>query len=140
MSFEPACLIGNQSICSGVRFIEAIAGKLFHQIKDIRGEVFRKSFPYSALHKQISLFRHFSGILFTHSAAEQIGSPQSVPAHLLCDLHYLLLIQNNAISRLKRCFKALVLVLWMRITNLCPPFFPVNKVIYHSRLKRTGPK
>ena len=70
MGFEPACLIGNQSIGSTVGFVKTVTGKLFHQIKNIRCQVLGKTFLHRTLGKQFSLLSHFLSIFLTHGSAQ----------------------------------------------------------------------
>ena len=140
MSLKPASLIGHQRIGSTVRLIKAVAGKLFHQVKDIRGQIFRKAFAYRSLSKQLSLLGHLGGIFLTHCATQQVSTTQSVATHLLSNLHHLFLIENNSVGGFQSRLEAFMLILGVGVANFGTTLFAINKVINHTGLQRSRAK
>ena len=82
-------------------FVKSVAGELLHKVENIRCQLFGKAFTNSAIHKEFALLGHLISILFTHGTTQQISTTQGIAAHLLSDLHHLLLIENNAVGGLQ---------------------------------------
>ena len=82
-------------------FIEAVAGKLLHQIKDLHGQTGFNALTLGTILKHRALLGHFLRLLFAHGPAQQICTPQGIAREFLGYLHHLFLIQNDAVGRLK---------------------------------------
>ena len=98
MHLEPTRVIRQQRISSRVRFIETVARKLFHQVKNFVGFDFRQTVGLSALAENGAMLGHLFGFFLTHGAAQQIGTAQAVAAQHLRGLHHLLLVNHDAVG------------------------------------------
>jgi hypothetical protein len=54
---------------------------------------------FRAIHENAALLGHFLGLLLAHGTAQHVGTAQRVASQHLCNLHHLLLIQDNAVGR-----------------------------------------
>ena len=72
MRFQIGGLIGEQSIGRGMGFIEAVSGKLCHQIKDLF-DLFLWILAFQrSPHKSVTLLGHFFRLLLAHGPAQQV--------------------------------------------------------------------
>ena len=92
-------LVGDQRVGSRVRLVEAVAGKLLHEIEQLIRNTPGDALINSTFSKDAAMLGHFLGLLFTHRATQQIGTAQRVAADRLRDLHHLLLIDHDAQGR-----------------------------------------
>ena len=94
--FQVGSVIGEQRVGGGVRFVEAVAGELGHEIENLF-DLFRWEFALGcAFDEALTLCRHFFGLLFTHCPAQQIGFSERVARQLVRCLHHLFLINEDA--------------------------------------------
>ena len=116
-------------------FVEAVTGKLLHQVEDIGGSGLLHPALDRADGKGLALLGHLLGLLLAHGAAQQVGTAQGVTGQHLGDTLHLLLIEDDAIGRFEHRFQ-----IRMRILYLGLAVFAVDKVIHHARLQRAGTK
>ena len=100
MRFEPRGLIRHIGIRRRVRFVEAVARKFFHVVKNFIGFFAADALFCCAFGKNFAVFHHLFGLFLAHRAAQQIRTAQRVAADDLRRLHHLLLVHHNAVSRL----------------------------------------
>ncbi len=91
-------LIGDQRVGRGVRFVEAVARELGHELEDELGAAAVDALADGALDEAVPLLRHLLLDLLAHGAAEQIGFAERVAGQDLRDLHHLLLVDDHAIG------------------------------------------
>ena len=84
-----------------MRLIEAVTGKLLHQVKNITGELLIDALSIGALDKEVALLRHLFRFLLPHRTAQHIRTAQCITGHHLSDLHNLLLIEDDAVGWLQ---------------------------------------
>ena len=133
MRFKIGCLIGHQRIGRRVRFIETVAGELFHQVEQLRGQRFLDFALDCTLDENAALLRHLIGVFLSHRATQQIRRTQRIAADNLRDLHHLLLIHDDTVSRLQRYFQIGVEIIGLRTS-----VFTVDKIFHHARFQRAG--
>ena len=93
MGLQPRGLVSDNGIRGSVRFVEAVAGKFFQQIKNFIGLRGRDVVGFlAALDKRLVLLGHFGNLLFSHCTSQQIRAAERVASEQLCGLHHLLLI------------------------------------------------
>ena len=81
-----------------MRFVKAIIGKLFQQVKNSTGGFFINAVLGGPLFKLWTLSIHRLFDLLTHRTAQQIRPAQRVASHHLGDLHHLFLIDDNTLG------------------------------------------
>ena len=84
-----------------MRLVKTVARELLYQVEDLHGELRINALFFGPSLKNRALFRHFLGLLLTHGTAQQVCTTQRVTRQLLCDLHDLLLIEDDAVGGLK---------------------------------------
>ena len=131
MAFEPRCLIRQHRIGNRVRFVKTVACKLFYQIKNIFRQMFSNTIVTATRSENTTLLGHLFGFLFTHCAAQHIGSTQGITRKHLTNLHDLFLIDNHSIGRFKYRFQTVVLKIRMWIRDLLYTVLTIDKVIKH---------
>ena len=72
--FQVCSLVGQQSVGSRVRFVEAILRELLHEIEYACRRLRLNAPRRRTFEEDLTLFSHLLGILFTHSTSQQIGS------------------------------------------------------------------
>ncbi len=90
-------LIRHDRVCCGVRLIEAIVGELGQQVEDhIRLRLIDTACnrPFDETN---ALLVHLHADLLTHGATQKVSFTERVARKHLRDLHYLLLINDNAL-------------------------------------------
>ena len=135
MRFQPCCLVGQQRVGGGMRFIESVAGKFFHQIENIGRLIGIDTALDRAFHENFALLGHHLRFLFTHRAAQHVGAAESVTGQHLGNLHHLLLVQNDAVGRFQNRLQIRV-----RVFNLHAAVLAVDEVVDHAGLQRPGPE
>ena len=85
--------------------------------------------------KGLSLPLHLLGLFLAHSPTQQISGSKTETGQLLCNLHYLLLIQDHSVGWLQDGFNTVV-----QIDHRLAAVFSIDEIINHSRLQRTRPK
>ena len=74
--------IGEVGVGGGVRFVEAIARELLHQIEDLLDLLLRVVAFQRAFDEALALLGHLLGLLLAHRAAQQVGIAQRVAGEL----------------------------------------------------------
>ena len=123
MDFEVSRLPRHKRIGGGVRLIEAVPRKFFHQVEDVGRGLFvhiTLSGPFDE-HRALSF--HLFDVLFTHGAAQQVGAPQRVAPDRPRHQHHLFLIHHDAVGFAQNRFHTLIEVL-----HLFAPELTINKV------------
>ncbi len=127
MGLQISGLIGDKSISGGMGFVEPVACKFRHQIKDIFGLILRDIVFCSPLHEFTTLFFHDLGDFLSHGAPENIGIAQAVAGQDVGNLHDLFLIDNDPV----RFFKNR-LDLGKRVFGRPSSMFGFNKGVHHA--------
>ena len=91
-------LVGDQRVCRSVRLVEPIAGKLFHQVEELRRARFRQAVFLCPVDEHEAMLGHLLGKLLAHRAPQKVRGAERVAADYLCDLHYLFLIHHYAVG------------------------------------------
>ena len=81
--------------------IKAITRKLSHHTKEAFSNLWVTSQLTTSFHELLGHLGHFIGIFFRHRSTKQIGFSECKARKYLGNLHNLLLIEHDAISRLK---------------------------------------
>ena len=92
------------------------------------------AFFLGAGEKPLPLRLHLLGLLLTHCPPEEVGFAKAVAGDDARRLHYLLLIDEEAV----RVFEN-ILKLGERILNLFPPVLPVYVFVDHAAVERARP-
>ena len=108
-------------------FIESVAGKVLHQIKNVAGYPCIDAPLNRSFKENAPLLVHLLRIFFTHRTTQHIGRPKRIAGKLLSDPHNLFLIENHTISSSENGFEP-----WVRVSNDFPTLLPINEVIHHS--------
>ena len=140
MGFQPECLVGHQCIGGGVGFVEAVAGKLLYQVKDVFGQGRVDPVLLTAIQEKLLLLGHFLGLFLTHGAPQHVRITKGITGHHLGDLHDLLLVQDNPVGGLQNRLQAFILVIRMREGHGLAAVLTVDKVVHHARLQRPRPE
>ncbi len=101
MRLHPGRLYGEQRVGGGVRFVEAVARELLHQIEDLVGLLRLDAILGRAFGEDAAVLRHLLGLFLAHGAAQQVGAAERVAADDLRHLHHLLLIDHDAVGFLQ---------------------------------------
>src|ERR1700757_680838 len=126
-------LIREKRIGTRVRFVEAVARELFHQVEDVDGFLLG-DFVLLAPGEELRALRgHFFLFLLAHGAAEDVGFAEGKAGQAIGDLHDLFLVKNDAVGFLENIFQLRKLV-------VDPGFavFAVDEVIDHAALDGAG--
>ena len=59
-----------------MRFIETVASKLLHQIKNLVGFFFCNGVFRSTITEDLAVLGHFIGVFFTHGATQHVSATQ----------------------------------------------------------------
>ncbi len=94
---EPGFLIGNQSICDRMRFIEAVAAELLNQGKERFGFLLGVSFLLCPADKFLLQRSQFGFFLLGHRLAQHVCPCQREAGIDFCRQHRLFLIDHDAI-------------------------------------------
>src|SRR5258708_758263 len=130
---EVGGLIRQQGIGRGVRFVEAVAGELLHQVKEFGDLLLRMAVLHAALHKALGLLGHYLRIFFAHGAAQQVGFAEREARQGVGDLHDLLLIDDHAQRFFEDDFQFRQFVL-----NFASSPLTLDEVVNHAALDRAG--
>ena len=106
--FQIRRVVRQQGVGGGVRFVETVAGELFHQVEDLVGLFRRQAIFRRTGAEDLAVLGHLFGLLFTHGAAQHVGAAQRVAADDLRHLHHLLLIHHDAVGFGQNRFRARV--------------------------------
>ena len=95
---DPGRVVGQERVGGGVRLVEAVAGKLFHQVKNLVGLLLTDVVLGGADAEDGAVLGHFLGLLLAHGPAQHVGAAQRIAAQNLRGLHHLLLVDHDAVS------------------------------------------
>ena len=97
--FEPRRLEGNHTVRNAVGFVEAIPAKRLN----LRSDVFEHSPLVTAFNGAVDESSEFTfdqvGIFFPYGLAQHICFAKRVAGEHMCDLHHLLLIDDDPVRR-----------------------------------------
>src|SRR5438552_2241102 len=133
MRLQISRLVSKQGIGAGMRFVEAVAGKLLHQIEDALGFFLRDFVGGASRHELGALRGHFFLLLFAHRPTKDIRLPKRKTRQAIGDLHHLFLIKDDAVSFLENVFQ-----LREFVTDLGLSLFAVDEIVDHAALDGTG--
>ncbi len=98
MHLQPGGVIGQQRVRGGMALVEAITGKLLHQVEDLVGLGLADAVGQRAGAEDLALLGHLLGLLLAHRAAQQVGAAQRIAAQDLRGLHHLFLVDEDAVG------------------------------------------
>ena len=110
MCLEVGCLIRDHRVSRRMRFVERIRSESDHVLEYDLGRLCRYAVCDAACYldrpvvsplavDEVLLFlEHDVHLLFTHGTSDKVGAPERVSAQIPYDLHYLLLIDQAAVS------------------------------------------
>ena len=116
-----------------MRFVEAIAGELGHQIEDVVGDLFIHAALYRALAEDLALLVHLFFLLLAHRAAQKIRAAKRIAGQHLGDLHDLLLVQDHSVGGLQDRLQ-----IGMRIGDLGAAVLAIDEIVDHAGLQWAG--
>ena len=87
-----------------MRFIKAVTRELLHQIEDLDRQRGINALCRGTLFEDATLLGHLLWFFLAHRPAQQIRATERIARQDLCNLHHLLLIQNNAVGGLQNGF------------------------------------
>ena len=90
--------VGEIGVGGRVRFVEAVAGELGHQLEEFFGLLCVEALLFRAAGEALALLVHLLHFLFAHGAAEEVGFAQRVSGDEICYLHHLFLIDDYAVG------------------------------------------
>ena len=79
-------------------FVEAVTGKLLHEIEDFFDLLLWQSLGLGALDEALALRGHLLGLLLSHRASQNIGFAQRIAGQAIGNLHHLFLIHDDAVG------------------------------------------
>jgi len=126
VGFEIGRLVGNMGVGGTVGLVEAVTGKMCHQVEDFFGHRFFDPVVQRPGHKFFPLFIHNVELFFSHGPPQQIRLTQAESPQLAGDVHHLFLIDNNAIGLLQYGFEGFVLIL-----DFFDAVLAMNKIVNH---------
>ena len=121
-----------------MRLVKAVTREFFNQIEDLDGKHRVDALCCGAVFEDTALLGHLLGLFLAHRPTQQVSTPKRIARQHLCDLHHLLLIQNDAVGGLQNRFQPLVLVLGVGIGQRFTPVLAIDEVLYHAGLQRPG--
>ena len=133
MRLQIGRLIRHERVSGGVRFIEAVAREIFHQVENFVGFVVRNIVFARPFQKTRPLLRHLFDLLFAHRPTEQIGLAERESGEQVRNLHDLFLINNNAVRFLQNAFQ-----LRQSVLNRLAPVLAVDEIVHHAAAERAG--
>ena len=134
MRLQPCRLVGDHRIGRRVRLVEAVLGKLLHQVEELAGQIRILALGRSAFHEGLALLGHFLGLLLAHRPAQQVGTAQRVAGDDLRDLHHLLLVDDDPVGGLQA-----VLQVRMEVVDGLLAALSQDEVVHHARAQRPRP-
>ena len=84
-----------------MRFVKTVTSEFFHQVENFHRQVRIDIVVLRPFCKDGPLFFHLFRFFLTHCPTQQVSATQRVAGHFLSNLHYLLLIEDNAVGGLK---------------------------------------
>ena len=116
-----------------MRLVEAVSGKLLHQVEDLLDLLGLEAALGGAAHEALALLGHGLGIFLAHGAAQQVGFTQRVAGQAVGDLHHLLLVDDDAQRLLQHRLQLRQFVLDLLAAPLA-----LDEVFDHAALDRAG--
>ena len=105
MGLQVRRLPGNPAIAHTVGFIEAVACKVDHEVKDIVGRLLIHPVLQGPFEEGIPVLLQDFRLLVAHGAAQHIGLAQAESPHDRGNLHDLFLVENDAVGFLQNRFQ-----------------------------------
>ena len=124
-------LPGDVGVGRRVGFIEAVAGEVYHEIKDLVGNVVGNAIFLRPGQKALPLGFQDRFLLLAHGPTQQICLSQREAAHDGSDLHDLFLIQDNAVRVLQNRLQQ-----GMKIGDFLFAVTALNEILYHAAAQR----
>ena len=120
-TFKPRCLIGNESVGRGMRFVKRIGRKTLHLTENFNRRFFVHPSTDAAFYlnlafligqamdKNLLFSLHHIRFLFAHSTANDIGTAERIACELTKNLHYLFLVDNASVGNVQYFLKTRML-------------------------------
>ena len=105
MGLQVRRLPGNPAIAHTVGFIEAVACKVDHEVKDIVGRLLIHPVLQGPFEEGIPVLLQDFRLLVAHGAAQHIGLAQAESTHDRGNLHDLFLVEDDAVGFLQNRFQ-----------------------------------
>ena len=121
-----------------MRLVKAVTGEFLDKIEDLDGQHGIDALRRGAVFEDATLLGHLLGFFLAHRPAQQIRPPKRIARQHLCNLHHLLLIQNDAVGGLQNGFQPFMLVLRVGIGQRLAPVLTIDEVLDHAGLQRPG--
>ena len=133
VGLEIGRLVRDVGVGCRMRLGKAIARELDDQVEYIARLARFDSVARAAVDETIPLELHLLGLFLPHGAPQNIRLAEAVGRHLLCDLEYLVLVDDHS----QRLFRQ---VLDTRMKGLDPhaAILAIDEIIDHSRLQGAG--
>ena len=125
-------MVRQQRVGGGVRLVEPVARKLFHQVKNFVGFFFSQAIDACTFAKNTALCGHFFFVFFAHCLAQNIRTAQRIAAQNLSRHHHLLLINHDAVGFLEHRLDARVRVFGLFLALLA-------RDVARDQIHRAGP-
>ena len=132
MRLEVGGLPGDPSVADAVRFIEAVTGKVDHEVEDVIRRLFIDAILHGACDKGIPVLLQDLRLLVSHGAAEHVGLAEGKTAHDRGDLHDLFLIEDDAVGFLQDGSQR-----WMRVLDGDLSMFSLDEIFRHAAAQRS---
>ena len=116
-----------------MRLVEAVAGKLLHQVKDALGFFLGDPVGSASGHELGALRGHLFLLLLSHGAAKDVRFSKRKTRQEIGDLHHLFLVQDDAVGFLKNVFQ-----LRKFEADLGLALFAVDEIVDHAALDGAG--
>jgi hypothetical protein len=126
-------VVGQKCIRGRVRLVEAVAGKLGHEVEDLLDFLRRIAALYRAFDETLALLCHLLVLLLAHGAAQQVGFAEGVTCQAVGDLHHLFLVDDDAQSLLQY-----FLQLGQFVLDLFAAMLAIDEIVNHATLDRAG--
>ena len=116
-----------------MRLIEAVLGKLGHEVEDVACYGFGVFVVGCSFHKLDLLPGHFGGVLFTHGTAQHVGLAEREACEPVGYLHDLFLVEHDAKGLAQDGFE-----FGQFVFNGAAPPLALNKFVHHAALDWAG--
>src|ERR1044072_5757068 len=131
MRFQISRLEGEIRIRDAMAAIESVIGELGHQREDLRRLLLLDAPLDRALDEPLFMNGHLLALLLAHRATHEVGFAKCIAGKLLRELHYLLLVDDDAVSVVQD-----LLHLRHEVTNGFLPMVTLDKFIDHAAIER----
>src|SRR5450755_4053442 len=101
MGFQVCRLKCQIGISDGVALWKSIIGELSHQRENLLSLVFSNSAQDCTVDKLLFLKRHLLAILLAHGLTQTVRLSHGVTGQLLCQMHRLFLVYDDAVGTIK---------------------------------------